>query len=322
MFALLALFSSIDASASPSARLIYGHGPGAESCPDEAVLRAAVSSRIGYDPFFPYAPRTVVLTMGGSDAKLTARIELIENQQATARELSTSGTCGELLESAALAIAIAIDPRAWISPQPRTEAKPAPAEPVRPVVEPPVMQPVLEAPRAEERPRSAPSHREHARFQMALGPRMATGLQPSAAVGLGLGGALVWDRVSIGVEAESYLPNTERAVSGAEVRGWLVDGALVPCLRWLPLSVCGVARVGRFEGAGERVQHPTTDGALFLGVGGRVGAEVAVSDAVSAQVTGDVVGDLARPVLKVGSESVWRAPLVAAVFGISASYRF
>ena len=75
MLVLLALSWSLDASASPSARLIFGRGPGAESCPDEAVLRTEVSSRIGYDPFFPYAPRTVVLTMGGSGAKLTARIE-------------------------------------------------------------------------------------------------------------------------------------------------------------------------------------------------------------------------------------------------------
>jgi hypothetical protein len=86
-----------------------------------------VSSRIGYDPFFPYAARTVVLTMSGDETKLSARLELVDNEQVNARELTTSGgSCVELVESAALAIAIAIDPRAWLSPPPPSESDPTP----------------------------------------------------------------------------------------------------------------------------------------------------------------------------------------------------
>lgn len=35
--------------ASPSSRLVYVRGRGAETCPDEAALRAAVAARLGYD---------------------------------------------------------------------------------------------------------------------------------------------------------------------------------------------------------------------------------------------------------------------------------
>src|SRR4051794_4640258 len=54
-----ALFAA-EAGASPASRLVYSRGVGAESCADESALRAAVATRLGYDPFFPWAPITVV----------------------------------------------------------------------------------------------------------------------------------------------------------------------------------------------------------------------------------------------------------------------
>jgi hypothetical protein len=52
------------AGATPQARLVYSRGTGAEDCADEHALRRAVAARIGYDPFFPWAPKTVVASMG------------------------------------------------------------------------------------------------------------------------------------------------------------------------------------------------------------------------------------------------------------------
>jgi hypothetical protein len=51
--ALAVLSASRWAYATPSARLVYSRGHGAESCPDEHALREAVAARVGYDPFFP-----------------------------------------------------------------------------------------------------------------------------------------------------------------------------------------------------------------------------------------------------------------------------
>ena len=44
----------------PSSRFVYARGEGAELCPDEAQVRLAVAARLGYDPFFPSAEKTIV----------------------------------------------------------------------------------------------------------------------------------------------------------------------------------------------------------------------------------------------------------------------
>ncbi|MGH7440137.1 MAG: hypothetical protein ACRENE_30975, partial [Polyangiaceae bacterium] len=49
------------AGATPSARLVYSRTTEASSCPDEAELRKAVATRLGYDPFFSWARQTVVV---------------------------------------------------------------------------------------------------------------------------------------------------------------------------------------------------------------------------------------------------------------------
>lgn len=322
---VVALAWSTVAAAAPSARLVYGRAPGADSCPDEAALRNAVSARIGYDPFFPYATRTVVLTIQASDEKLTARVELVENERTNVRELSTAqGSCGELLESAALAIAIAIDPRALVAPSaPTSEPNAAPSAPSPEVAAEDIeAKPTTELPPTAEQPRTSapPAPRPHLRA--AVGPRLAAGLQPGAAAGVAVAGALVWSRVSLGLEVESYLPTFASAPSGSRVRGWLVDGALVPCLRVSPMSFCGVVRVGRFEGAGERVLDPRTDASLFLAAGARAGVEVAVSSHMRLHLDGEIHGNLARATLAVGPETVWRAPSVSGLLALSASREF
>jgi hypothetical protein len=49
------------AHATPSMRVVYQRGQSVEHCPDEAALRGAVEQRLGYDPFFPWADRTIVV---------------------------------------------------------------------------------------------------------------------------------------------------------------------------------------------------------------------------------------------------------------------
>jgi hypothetical protein len=66
---LAGALTASSARAAPTSRLTYVRGPGAEKCPDEAELRRAVAERLGYDPFFPAANRTIVAeitrTQGG-----------------------------------------------------------------------------------------------------------------------------------------------------------------------------------------------------------------------------------------------------------------
>src|SRR5580658_7755914 len=128
------------ALATPSARLVYSRGPGAESCPDEAALRKAVASRVGYDPFFAWAEKTIVASLLRVDPKgFVARVHLVDGAgvEHGSRELRSDQTCADLLDAAALAIAIAIDPL-LLAPLPQhQEAAPeeAPAQTPKPFVD-------------------------------------------------------------------------------------------------------------------------------------------------------------------------------------------
>ena len=134
--ALATVLASVTASATPSARLVYSRAHGAESCPDEQALRDAVSARVGYDPFFPWAKQTIIAAVApGSSRGFTASVSLVDEHDVDhgSRTLSTQGECRELVDVAALAIAIAIDPRSLIphpAPTASEDVGPPPPAPV------------------------------------------------------------------------------------------------------------------------------------------------------------------------------------------------
>jgi hypothetical protein len=308
------------ASASPNARLVYGRSLEADGCPDEARLRAAVASRVGYDPFFPHAPRTVVVTIARKDRALVARIELIDDSAHSggARELTaTPGACEELFQSTALAIAI--DPRALLGPASTpAEERDAPHAP-----EPPPPPPLADrAEPAERRPPPALPASGRPRIRVTAAGRGSAGIAPALAPGFFAGGGLVWRRTSLGVELGAHLSTVAGSRSGAEARAWIAAGAVVPCIRVVPLDLCGTLAVGRFEATGQRVVAPSTEATPFVGVGLRPGLEVPLGGGVQARVDVDVLANLTRTTVRVGDEALWRAWPVALAASAGASYDF
>ncbi|MBX3207158.1 MAG: hypothetical protein KF764_19075 [Labilithrix sp.] len=99
-----------------------------------------------------------------------------------------------------------------------------------------------------------------------------------------------------------------------------MSGALVPCVRVLPVSFCGVLSGGRFEGAGERVLTPSTETAPFFAGGGRTGFELGVSRRLRMHWDAEVLSNFTRATLKVGPEIVWRAPPVAVALAAGMSF--
>ena len=87
------LLAAKSALATPSARLVYVRDKGAEDCPDEAALRAAVAARLGYDPFFPYAKATLFAEVGRDGNVIRARVRLVDegNDVRGARDLEHKG---------------------------------------------------------------------------------------------------------------------------------------------------------------------------------------------------------------------------------------
>src|SRR6266550_1775577 len=62
----------------PSSRLVYALGVGAEGCPGEGALRHAVAARLGYDPFFPSAERTIMVVIATKGTELEAKVYLVD----------------------------------------------------------------------------------------------------------------------------------------------------------------------------------------------------------------------------------------------------
>src|SRR4051794_27128190 len=68
-----------EARATPSAKLVYVRGSGATTCPDETELRRAVATRLGYDPFFPAASKTVIaqVSRAGTVTGYHGRVQIV-----------------------------------------------------------------------------------------------------------------------------------------------------------------------------------------------------------------------------------------------------
>jgi hypothetical protein len=101
------------AAASPSARLVYIRGPGTETCPDEAAIRAAVAARLGYDPFFRSAPSTMTVELSMAGDTYRARIQLVDENGTVrgVRELAQAGPRGSpIIYTVCFTITIAIYP--------------------------------------------------------------------------------------------------------------------------------------------------------------------------------------------------------------------
>src|SRR3954467_461900 len=78
-FILVFAASSI-ARASATSRLVYARTPGAAHCPDETRFRTAVTERLGYDPFRPWAEQTVTVEIFEEKGGLRARLTLIDRE--------------------------------------------------------------------------------------------------------------------------------------------------------------------------------------------------------------------------------------------------
>jgi hypothetical protein len=308
------------ASASPTARLVYSRAPDALSCPDEAVLRKAVSARVGYDAFFPWAPRTLVAAIVRREGAFVATVDLVDEAGVDhgAHELHTEGACAALLDAVALAAAIAIDPRTAliVAPPPVAPVSPPPEPPAAPPFPPP---PTASPPAAA--PRAPPEPRRRVAFEASLGAVGTFEMGPGPAVGAVVGVAMRSSRFSLGLEGLIDSPSSRAASDGSRASAWLTFGALVPCVSLGPAFACAVGQVGSLQSAGEAAGTHTATNPWFA-LGGRVGALIPITGTLSLRPHLDVVGDLEPTTLKVGVPTAWTASPVAGALGIDAVMRF
>jgi hypothetical protein len=259
------LGASAHASASPSAKLVYVRGTGTESCPAEADLRKAVAVRLGYDPFFPSAQKTVVAEVSRATDGYRGRVRIVSDDGNVRgeRELATKGDdCGELTKAIALAVSIALDdldlpgPKdpvaaAPAEPSPAHEEEPPPPPPSPPPTRDAAPPPVAAQPRAE--------------IGGSIGPTVAIGTAPDVAPGASLGAFLRWPRIALRIDGRAELPADRRSTSttGTVSTNIAVATAAV-CLRLgLPFA-CAGGGPGIVWSRTEGITKPATDRALLV----------------------------------------------------------
>jgi hypothetical protein len=310
--ALAALALARDASASPTSRLVYVRGAGAESCPDEPELRRAVAARLGYDPFRPLADTTLTAEVRREKGVFRGRVKLVDDAgvERGARDLeSRAADCRDLTTAMALSMSIAIDPLSL--------TRPAPPEVVDPVLSPvPVPVPALPpAPSAtDDGPQPPPP--DPLRLSLSAATHASFGIAPSPALGFRLSAEATTHRLSLGLEGRLDLPASAETAEGGRSRTSLAGAALVPCVR-VPLAwACGVLLVSRVDAESVDVTSPRSDAFFFLGAGARLVATIPLPEDFSLRLGGDVLAHPTPFELTVNGRRIFGSSTVSALAGV------
>jgi hypothetical protein len=331
LVALCVLAYACPATAFPSTRLVYVRAQGAEQCPEQAAMRKAVATRLGYDPFFASSDKTVIVRVLRQAGHLTGQVELINEHgvQVGLREFSAEPDhCGDLIRAMALSISIAIDPKSaeTYGRGPADESPESSSEPPEPAAKEPasaaISPPRLRAPAHDEARPVEP--RADSRWHASVGVAAigSLGSAPQLTVGAGLFGALRWQAGSVALEGRADLPVTDQRTTVPLRTSTFVLNA-VPCLHFGVGLACAVGSLRwlsatRTDAGAESGTHP------YWAFGARVGAELPLNRTVGVlgyldlMVAPQPAG--ARPGPDAGV--IWRADVVNADLGIAAAVHF
>lgn len=301
------------AYASPSAKLVYVRGAGAETCPDESELRKAVAVRIGYDPFFPVAQKTVIAQVARSTKGYRAHVQIVA-QDGTVRgerDLATTGDdCNELVGATALAISVALDDL-----DDPTEAPP-PSEPA-PTEPPPPTSPAsasASTPRDEppRRPPPAPPNEPATRTELsgAVGVGAVVGTAPSFAGSVNLAFALARGALALRLDGRGDAPSG----TGLRPIGRLSTSSYVGiasiCLRGSIPFACAGGGGGYFRSSTEGLAVPRSDGAIIAIAALRAGAIVRASKSVFVEPSVVLGANLVRHDVEVDGSKAYELPFL------------
>jgi hypothetical protein len=261
----------------PSARLTYVREPGTEACADEEELRRAVAARLGYDPFFAWAPVAVVAHVRRESGAYRAEVTLVDEQGVSRgkRTLSSEGDdCAPLVGALALGISLALDPLSLARKPDTAEASPAPTPaPVDAVA------PTAPAGNGAELPR-LPAERPAAnaasrwRGWAGLAVLGASGATPGFAFGGLVRAKVEHGRLSLAVEAGLDAPTSASAPTGGTVRAWMAQATLLGCGRvWLMVVGCGFVTGGPVVASGVDLAAPRSAVVPYGAFGPRVSVE-------------------------------------------------
>ncbi len=321
-----------DSSGVPTTRLSYTIDSGIEGCPDEAAMRGAVATHLGYDPFRDDGSWLVRAHIQRTKAELSARIEITDEMGAPfgGRTLrAPKGECADLVESMALATSLALDP---VTNPRAPAAKPpaAPAPPIVPVAPAPPPVAVALVPTAPVAPTSVSEPPRRFAPYVVAATHGSIGGTPALALGfsVGVGAERGWG--SLGLEARFDLSSDATSnVVGIEARrfGVLAVGCVsTRRVEHMLLSGCAVGGGGPTWSQGVDVTHDNPRVDAHIEVGARAHAAWLVSDLITIGLRAELLVALTRTELSVevgdARELVWSSLPVTFTVGPDISARF
>ena len=327
-------FSSGSLYAAPgdATRLEYARSSGAAACPDRSALSAAVSKRLGYDPFFPAARQTIIVEIIDREGELRAQMRLLDEHGMIvgSRELrEKAGQCDELVASLALAISIALDPSAALGEAPASAAKehsvtPASAEPPP---EPELESVAQEHPPKPQRPRDGrASASQENRDRLRLSARSSLfadlGTAPALAFGWRLGVDLGQNGYRFGVEFSQQLPASKELPEGGSARASLLAGTLSPCLASATLAGCGLLSFGALQARGEGIENPVSNSTFYAALGARLEYSPKLTGQLRLLTQLDALKPLTPVSMQVVGEEVWHTPVFTFAAGVGLRLHF
>lgn len=329
--ALVAILATTTAArtalASPSARLVYARDAGTETCPAEADLRKAVATRIGYDPFFPAATKTVIAQISRAPKGYRGRVQIVgdDGNVRGSRDLASQGDdCSELLSALALAISIALDDLDDGKPPPAGSA----ATDAPPATPPPAIDPAPPpTPTERDAARDAPAPPVRAdpnalRLYASLGPTASLAIAPSPAVGGSIAVTLRYGLFAGRLALRADLPATGDLAGGGTVKTNVFVTTASACLRGDVPFVCLGLGIGSFAASTAGVFRPSDDTAVLVTGSASAGADVPLSARLYLEpfVEAGIVATRHRVTVD-GVES-YRLPIFAGAAGIHLGWRF
>ncbi len=312
-------FGAHSAAASPSAKLVYVRGTGTDVCPGEEDLRRAVATRIGYDPFFPAAQKTVIAQVTRTAGGYRGKVQIVGDDGKVwgERDLASKGDdCLELVSAMALAVSIALDDL-----DEATQAPPAPpASPSSSAPDEPA--PPREVPRAEPArevpapPRSAPAEGPHVELRASAGPIVSVGTAPAAAFGGSAAVSLGYGAVGARLGVRGELPSSGAVTPTGLVSTSTLLVTLSGCVRARVPFGCVGGGIGSFSSQTEGITRPASDSATLGVLLASAGADLALGRVLYLEPVIEGALNLTRHRVEIDGSRAFTLPIVAGTLGL------
>jgi hypothetical protein len=304
------------AEASPSAKLVYVRGTGADACPGEDELRKAVATRIGYDPFFPTAQKTVIAQVTRTSGGYHGKVQIVgdDGKVRGERDLASKGDdCAELVSTMALAVSIALDDLDEdVHPSAPTPAAPEPVPPPRAEV-------TRVEPRPEAPPRPpAPAAPAGPRLELgaSAGPTISIGTAPALAVGASVAATLGYGAVGARLELRGELPSSGSLGATGVVSTSTILAALSGCVRGKVPFGCLGAGLGSLSSKTEGIARPASDSGRLVVLLASAGADVALGRTLYLEPFLEGALNLTPHHVEVDGSRAFSVPIVAGTVGL------